>query len=90
MSSGSRSAAVNAQLSPSASEDLNFQLTACTLGFRKDRNSGVGVEGRQRVAIPETCSVQCSEAESSIGFFSEGVLGSQGIWGVISAVRLNH
>lgn len=81
MRSGSKSAAVNTQLSPSASEGLDFQLIACTLGSRADRNSGVGVEGRQRVAIPETCSVQCPEAEPPTGFFSEGVLRSQGIWG---------
>lgn len=79
MRSGSKSAAVNTQLGPSASEDLDFQLTACTLGSGKGRNSGVGVEGRQGVAIPETCSVQCPT-----GFFSEWVLVARAFLGDFS------
>lgn len=45
----------------------------------KGRNHDVGAEGRK--GIPETCSVQCPDAELDIQFFSELVLGGQGILG---------
>lgn len=78
MRSGWKSAARNTQLSPSASEDLEFQSAAWHTGVW-ERQEHLGAEGRE--GIPETCSLQCPDAEPYTQFFSELVLGGQGILG---------
>lgn len=82
---GSESVAVNTQLCLSASEEFDFHLTARRTGVwrRQKRAWVVGREGWREEAgeaLQSTCPMR-GEAESRLGFLSEGTLCGGGVWG---------